>query len=285
MKRRSVTFQASSFTLPLGSKTAVMGIINMTPDSFSQDGQLKGKMDVAKTVRLAQKMVRQGADILDVGGQSTRPGAKNISESEELKRVIPVIKALAQKVKVPISVDTFKARVAQEALDAGASIVNNIKGTKFNKTLLKMVERYKAGLIMMHIQGTPKTMQKNVRYKNVVEEVKKELRTAIDQALESGIDRRQLMIDPGIGFGKTVEHNLQLINGLPQLAKLGYPILLGASRKSFIGQVLDAPVDQRLFGSLATVAVGITKGVGVVRVHDVKETVDVVRMTEAILNA
>lgn len=284
-RRRTFKITAVSHQLFFGKKTHVMGIINVTPDSFSADGCLRRKRDyIHQAVALGKKFVRQGADILDIGGESSRPGAKRISAKEEIARVVPVIKILAQSISVPISVDTTKTEVAQQALDAGASIINNIKGSKPSKNLLRLVRNYNAAIILMHIKGTPRTMQKNTCYTDVVDEIIGDLKKSINICLDVGLSPQQIILDPGIGFGKTGEHNLEIIRRLKEFSKLKYPLLMGTSRKSFIGAVLDRPVDKRLIGSLTTVCVSVMNGAHIVRVHDVKETKETIDMMDAILN-
>jgi len=283
-QRPSYVINAKNFRLNLDSKTKIMGIINVTPDSFSQDGCLaNGKSGTDSAVKLAKKFVRQGADILDIGGESTRPGSKKVSPDEEIKRVIPIIKRLADSTKIPLSVDTYKPKVAKAALDAGASIVNNIKGIKSEKNLLKMVRDYDAAIVLMHIQGTPKTMQKNVHYKNLIHEIFDSLRNSIEKCLEFGIKSDKIIIDPGIGFGKGVEDNLEIINRLSEFKELNQPILVGTSRKSFIGKVLGREVHNRKLGTAATVCASILRGAHIVRVHDVASIKETVTMTDAIL--
>ena len=263
-----------------------MGIINMTPDSFSEDGCMTGNGDkTAAAVRKAFRMIRHGADAIDVGGESSRPGSKRIPAQEEIARIAPVIKALAKKSAAPVSVDTYKSVVAKHALDAGASIVNNIMGTSPDRALLKMICRYEAAVILMHIRGTPRTMQNNIAYTNLITEIKDSLRKSLEICLEIGIKSDRIILDPGIGFGKTVEHNLEIINRLDEFQSLRCPLLVGTSRKSFIGKILakDAP-QQRIWGTAATVGASIVKGAHIVRVHDVKEMADVARMTDAIIN-
>ena len=270
--------------LSLGRQTKIMGIINMTPDSFSGDGCFKEKsMGQACVLRFARKFIAEGADILDVGGESSRPGSKRISVQEELKRVIPYVKALSSKVKIPISVDTYKPRVVQEALDAGASIINTIKGINMDRDLLKMVERYKACIVLMHMQGTPLTMQRNIRTTNLMEDILESLRKSIEICFEIGINSDKIIVDPGIGFGKTVEHNLEIINHLDKLRILRQPILIGPSRKSFIGEILKKNVNDRLIGTVVSVCSSILRGAHIVRVHDVKAVKEAVLMTDAIL--
>jgi len=258
-----------------------MGIINLTPDSFSRDGLLKQKKNTV--MRRALQMVRDGADILDVGGESTRPGARRVSAKSERERVIPIIETLCKQVKVPVSVDTYKPEVAQAALDAGASIVNNIMGSRPERALLKMVKDYKAAIVLMHIKGTPRTMQQRVVYRDVTAEITAQLRKSIEICLECGIKSDRIIIDPGIGFGKSVEHNLEILRRLEKFRSLDQPILIGTSRKSFIGNVLGRDVSQRLMGSAASVCYAITKGAHIVRVHDVEEMADVARLSDAMI--
>jgi len=271
--------------LTLGHETRIMGIVNCTPDSFSGDGKLLQGKDSSACLRFARKLIREGADILDIGGESTRPGARSVSSAEEIRRIIPVIKKLSGNVKAPISVDTSKLEVAQRALDAGASIVNNIRGTRSSKGFLKMVRDHQACIVIMHMRGTPATMHQYARYKNIVSEVVEELKIAVEKCLEIGIKKDRIIVDPGIGFAKTVDQNLVLINQLNRLNVLHCPILLGTSRKSFIGQVLQKDVDARLMGTAATLTAGVIQGAHIVRVHDVGPIKETLRMTDAILNA
>jgi dihydropteroate synthase len=262
-----------------------MGIINMTPDSFSQDGCLHLSKDpVPHGLRMAKRFVRQGADILDIGGESSRPGAKRISDQEELQRILPLLKKLIRDLPIPISVDTYKSTVARHALDHGASIINTIKGTRPEKSLLRMIKRYGAAVVLMHMVGTPPTMQKNIRHQRILDDVIRALRNSIEICLESGVTSDKIIIDPGIGFGKTWEHNLEIINHLPELASLNQPILIGTSRKSFIGKVLDKDTSHRLLGTAASVCASIIRGAHIVRVHDVKAMAEIATMTDAIIN-
>ena len=263
-----------------------MGIINITPDSFSEDGCLLGNPNdfTTRAVTLAQQFIRQGADLIDIGGESSHPGSKRISIEEELKRILPVIKILVPRIRVPISVDTYKPAVAQHALDAGASLINNIKGIQLQKPLLKMVKRYDAAIVLMHMRGTPQTMQRNIFYKDLMGEIISELRHSIEICLEIGIKSDKIIIDPGIGFGKNYQHNLEILNHLDRLKILNQPILIGPSRKSFIGHVLNKDVKHRLLGTAASICFGIYKGAHIVRAHDVKEIFDVVKMTDALMN-
>ncbi|MBO8126336.1 MAG: dihydropteroate synthase [Firmicutes bacterium] len=276
---RSGHWQCREYSLPLGQKTYIMGILNVTPDSFSDGGRY---LEPEAAIRRARQMVDEGADIIDVGGESTRPGAEFVSEEDELARVIPVVSQLAKELAVPISVDTTKYRVAEASLEAGASIINDISGLQFEPRLADLAAKYRAGLVLMHTRGTPREMQKNPVYTDVVAEVLSFLQSAVDQALARGVSREQIILDPGIGFAKTCEHNLEILNRLAEFRTLGYPLLLGTSRKSFIGKVLDLPVDQRVEGTAASVALGIAAGADVVRVHDVREMARVAKVSDAI---
>jgi len=267
--------------LALGARTVIMGILNVTFDSFSGDGLGK---DLAAAVGLGKQMVAEGADILDVGGESTRPGAEPVSLEEELSRVLPVISALAQEVTVPISVDTYKSAVARAALTNGASIVNDISGLHFDAEMPRAAADAGAAVIIMHIQGTPRDMQQNPRYDDVIGEISDYLEEGIARAEAAGLTREQIVVDPGFGFGKTVEHNLELLRRLREFRALGCAVMIGTSRKSTIGTLLgDAPPSERLEGTAATVALAISAGADIVRVHDVKEMARVVRVADAVL--
>ncbi|HAK59788.1 MAG TPA: dihydropteroate synthase [Nitrospiraceae bacterium] len=258
-----------------------MGILNVTPDSFSDGGLF---LDADTAARHAREMAAHGADILDIGGESTRPGAQSLTEDDELRRIIPVIRRLAQEVQTPLSVDTYKSAVAKKALEEGASIVNDISGLRFSPDMARVVADHGAAVVIMHIKGTPRDMQRNPVYTDVVSEVMAYLGEGIERALKAGIAQQQILIDPGIGFGKTVEHNLALLNRLGEFRMLGRPILLGTSRKSFIGSALGiTDPGLRAEGTAATVALGIERGAQVLRVHDVGPMVRVARMTDAIL--
>jgi dihydropteroate synthase len=269
--------------LDLGSRTHIMGILNVTPDSFSDGGLYN---DSAKAVQRAHEMAAEGADIIDIGGESTRPGAEPLSEEEELRRIIPIIKHLVAELTVPISVDTYKATVAKKALEAGASIVNDISGLRFSPDMAKTVADFGAAVVIMHIKGTPRDMQQDPVYDDVVFDVMSYLEEGIAIAVKAGVDRDKILIDPGIGFGKTLEHNLTLLNRLDEFRSLGRPIVLGTSRKKFIGTILGIPVpERRVDGTAPTLALGIERGASVVRVHDVARMAQVVRMTDAVLRS
>ena len=251
-------------------RTAIMGIVNATPDSFSDGGQF---FDRERAVEQGLKFVEDGADILDIGGESTRPGSESVSVEEELRRTVPVIRDLAQKVSVPISIDTTKAVVAREAVEAGAEIVNDISAGTFDPEMVEVVRSFDhVKFVLMHTLGNPKTMQNDPRYDDVVAEVFQFLKERVELAENMGISRERIAVDPGIGFGKTLEHNLLLQRMLKHFKTLGCPVLLGASRKSFIGLLTGLPVDQRLEGSLASFALGVANGADIIRVHDVKES-------------
>jgi dihydropteroate synthase len=258
-----------------------MGILNVTPDSFS-DGNRYARLDQA--VARAEEMVSEGADIIDIGGESTRPHAEQVGAEEELRRVIPVIERLADQLPVPLSIDTFKARVAREALAAGASIVNDISALTFDPTMADTVAATEAGLVLMHTRGKPAEMQQDTTYVDLLAEVTSFLRQALTTAAAAGIDRQRLVIDPGIGFAKSWQGNLELLRRLGELAVLDRPILVGTSRKSFIGTVLSRPVNDRLLGTAATVALALVNGARILRVHDVGAMRDVVQMAWAVLD-
>ncbi|HEX9264163.1 MAG TPA: dihydropteroate synthase [Candidatus Binatia bacterium] len=266
--------------LDLARRTLIMGIINVTPDSFF-DGGLRH--DPVKAIADGIAMTQNGADILDVGGESTRPGAQPVSEDEELARVLPVVRGLRREVSVPISIDTYKANIARAALDAGADIVNDISALRFDPAMASLIAMEKVPVVLMHMQGTPRTMQQEPRYADVVREVRDFLAAQLYEALDGGIAQDMIVIDPGIGFGKTVEHNLQLLRGLPVLAALGQPLLVGASRKAFLGKLLNLEKPaERLEGSLAAAVAAVLAGANMIRVHDVAETSKAVRIADAI---
>jgi dihydropteroate synthase len=259
----------------------LMGIVNVTPDSFSDGGKF---LDPSAAVARAHELVRQGAEIIDVGGESTRPGAEPVGEAEELRRVVPVVERLALEVEVPLSIDTRKAAVAKQALQAGASIVNDVGANREEDGIWRLVAESGAGYICMHMRGTPQTMQADPIYEDVVTEVKTFWTDRLERLGQAGISEDQVVLDPGLGFGKAVEHNLQLLAAWPRLTKLKRPLLLGVSRKSFMGRLLGADVNSRLPASLACSCWAVQSGVQLIRTHDVAETLQAVRMTEAILN-
>ena len=264
-----------------GRHTYLMGILNVTPDSFSDGGQFYQK---EADLRQAERLIREGADILDVGGESTRPFAKPVPEEEELRRVIPVIEAIRREFpEVPISVDTYKARVAEEALLAGADIINDVSALRFDPGMPEVVRRYRPPVVLMHMKGTPQTMQIDPRYEDVVEEIKAFLKEKAQEALSLGLSPERIILDPGIGFGKRFEDNLRLIREVSAFKELGYPVLLGPSRKSFLGEILGKEARLRDAGTAAVVAYGVLRGVDVVRVHRVEMCRDVIRVIKALL--
>jgi dihydropteroate synthase len=265
--------------LVFARRTLIMGIINVTPDSFYDGGR---RFDPAQAVADGVAMSASGADILDVGGESTRPGAQPVSEDEELARVLPVVRGLRKQIRVPISIDTYKAKVARAALDEGADIVNDISALRFDPDMAPMVAVEKAPVILMHMQGTPRTMQREPQYIDVLREVRDFLAAQLYEAMDAGVAQESIVIDPGIGFGKTIEHNLQLLRGLPTLAALGQPLLVGASRKAFIGKILGAEPGERLEGSLAAAVAAVLAGANILRVHDVVESSKAARIADAI---
>jgi dihydropteroate synthase len=283
IQRSKFRLRLPSRTLVLGERTLIMGVLNVTPDSFSDGGKfLKPEAAVAR----ALEMQRDGADILDIGGESTRPGSKPLGAKEELGRILPVLKILRGKLKIPISIDTQKAEVAIAAIFAGAEIVNDISALRFDKRLAEVAARCKAGIILMHMRGKPRTMQKGPFARDVMRDVIQGLRDALSRAKRSGIGRSRILLDPGIGFGKNYRQNFEILARLPELARLGYPIVVGTSRKAFIGAALDnAPADQRAWGTAATVAACILGGAHIVRVHDAKAMAQVAKAADRIAAA
>jgi dihydropteroate synthase len=275
----SLSYKFGSLTYDFSARTFIMGILNVTPDSFSDGGKY---YDVESAVAHGLKMVEDGADFIDIGGESSRPGAAPLSAEEEIRRVVPVIEKLAKESDIPISIDTYKSEVAEEGLEAGASIVNDITGLHHDAQLVEIIAKYSASVVLMHIKGTPKTMQENPHYDNVIEEIISYLGKGIASAQNAGVD--QIILDPGIGFGKSVKHNLIIIQQLKEFQRLGYPVMVGPSRKSFIGTILDLPVDQRLEGTAAVVAASILHGANIVRVHDVKEMKRVAMVVDRIIH-
>ena len=266
-------------TLALGGRTHVMGILNVTPDSFSDGGCY---LDVQRAVAHTKLMVEAGATLVDIGGESSRPGASPVSVDEELARVIPVIRAIVDTVDVLISVDTYKAEVARQALKTGAHLVNDITALHCDTAMASVVASMEAGLILMHMKGTPRTMQQSPQYDDVVSEVCTSLQESIEIAEAQGVAAERIIIDPGIGFGKTTEHNLELLKRLAEFRALNKPLLVGTSRKSFIGNVLGLPVTERVEGTAATVCWAIAHGADIVRVHDVNANVRAALMTDAL---
>jgi dihydropteroate synthase len=284
--------QIGSHIFNWGSRTYVMGILNVTPDSFSGDGIITQGDTLQIAVRQAEEFLTNGADILDIGGESTRPGSQPVNADEEIARVIPVIEAITKKFpEALISIDTYKAKVAERAFKADAHILNDVWALRADPELASVAAAYRVPVILMHNRSNPASVEVREQlgnayigseYQNLIEDVKRELLASVDLAVKAGVEESHIILDPGIGFGKTREHNLELINRLNEIRSLGYPVLLGTSRKSFIGFTLDLPADQRVEGTAATVAIGIARGADIVRVHDVKEMVRVAKMTDAI---
>ena len=291
------TLVASSLTIRdktfhWGKRTYIMGILNVTPDSFSGDGLLQAPDRVEAALARARQMLDEGADILDVGGESTRPGAEPVPVDEELRRVVPVIRALRAATDAVISIDTSKAAVAEAALEAGADIVNDVWGLRLDPEMARVVAQAQVPVILMHNRSNPRHATIDARlggryvgvdYDDLIEDVKRELGICLDIAHAAGIPDDRIILDPGLGFGKTVEQNLELIHRLDEIKALGYPLLLGASRKSFIGYTLDLPPQQRAEGAAAITAIGIDRGADIVRVHDILIHARVARMTDAIV--
>jgi dihydropteroate synthase len=267
----------------LGERTLVMGVLNVTPDSFSEGGL---HLDPAKAVARALETERAGADILDIGGESTRPGSAAISAADELARVLPVLEGLRGRLKIPISIDTCKARVAAEAIAAGAEVLNDVTALRADPGLAEVARRHRLPVVLMHMRGEPRTMQKGPFARHVVRDVAQGLHAAAARARKAGLAKSQIVLDPGIGFGKSYTQNFELLAHLPELARLGYPLLVGTSRKSFLGHALGgAPEDQRQWGTAATVTASILAGAHIVRVHDVAEMIQVARVTDLVLAA
>jgi len=291
--KKSTRLKIGPATFVWGSQTYIMGIINATPDSFSGDGLLDpGQSWVEQAVAQGVQFANDGAHILDVGGESTRPGAKPVDAAAETERVLPVIKALRKAVDLPISIDTYKASVAQAALQAGAQLVNDVWGLRMDPQMAPLCARHKVPVIVMHNRSRPRDAVQEARlggryvgtqYDNLLDDISQELQVSIDLARAAGIPNEHIIIDPGIGFGKTVEQNLALLNRLDHFKRLGYPILLGSSNKSFIGYTLDLPPAERVEGTAATVAIGVARGADIVRVHQAKEMARVAKMTDAIV--
>jgi dihydropteroate synthase len=267
-------------TFILGEKTLVMGVLNVTPDSFSDGGLY---LEKEQAVARGLKMVEEGADFIDVGGESTRPGSKPLPREEELRRVLPVIESLVRETDVPVSIDTYKSAVAREAIRAGAQLINDISGLHFDPDLAEVAAKEEVPIILMHIRGTPEMMQSQIHYDSLFSEILRSLKESIERAERAGVDPDRIIVDPGIGFGKTMEHNLLILKQLSEFRILGKPLLLGTSRKSFIGKVLDADkVSDRLEGTLASMAIGVFNGAHIVRCHDVREAKRAVALADAI---
>ena len=285
-RRKTFRLQLPSCTLVLGQRTLLMGVLNVTPDSFSDGGKF---FDFSSAVDHALAMQREGADLIDVGAESTRPGAADIGAAEELRRVLPVLEALRGRLKIPVSIDTRKSAVAEMAIGAGAEIINDVSGLRHDKQLARVAARHRVPLILMHMRGTPETMQKKPFARKVMKDVTAGLRASIALARRAGVHKSHIVVDPGIGFGKSFAQNYELLGRLPELARLGYPLLVGTSRKGFLGATLardgkPAPAAERLWATAATVTVSILGGAHIVRVHDVAEMVQVARTADYVLD-
>lgn len=283
MKNKEVLLSLpSGASLSLGGRSLIMGILNLTPDSFYPGSRLT---DLKAALESAERMIQEGAELLDLGGESTRPGSDYVDAEEEKRRVLPVLEALRRETNLPISVDTRKAAVAKAAIAAGADIINDVTALRDDPDLVKVVKDSGAGVILMHSRGTPKTMQQNPFYNDTIREIKEELVLFVSRAEEQGIKREKIILDPGIGFGKRLQDNLLILKHLEDFSSLGYPLLLGVSRKSFLGALTGAEVEDRLSGTLAANCFALLKGIDILRVHDVKETAQAVKIFKAILGA
>jgi dihydropteroate synthase len=268
--------------ITLGERTIIIGVLNVTPDSFSDGGR---NFDPARAIERALEMESDGADIVELGGESTRPSATALTAEEELARVIPVLSALGNRLRVPMSIDTYKSEVAQVAIDLGASIINDVSALRFDLSIADVAARERAPLVLMHMRGDPATMQKIGPSPDIFAEIESDIGVAIQSAMSRGVRRDQLIFDPGIGFGKTLEQNLAILNYLDRFGSLDLPLMIGTSRKSFIGKLTGRPESDRVTGTAASVALAILRGAHMARVHDVKEMVEVARITDAIVNA
>ncbi len=278
--RPNVILKIRGDKLLIGKETLIMGILNVTPDSFSDGGKYFEK---EKAIERGIEMEEEGAHIIDVGGESSRPGAESISEEEERRRVIPVVKELRKKVKCLISIDTYKSKIAEEAIENGADIINDISGFRFDPEMINVIKKKSVPVVIMHMKGTPKTMQINPFYKNVIQEIKDFFKERLDYLIKNDIDPETVILDPGIGFGKRQEDNEKIIANLDKFQELSRPILLGVSRKSFIGNILNLPPEERLEGSISSGIIGVLNGAHMLRVHDVKEFLRAVRVADRIL--
>lgn len=274
------TWHCGQYRLNLKERTHIMGVLNITPDSFYKESRISST-DAA--LKRAGQMIEDGADILDIGGESSRPGSDTVSAEEELSRILPIVRAVINNFNIPVAVDTYKSSVARAVLDEGVSVINDISGLRFDTKMAETIASSKAGCVIMHIKGKPKTMQENPTYKFLMKEITSYLDKSINLAVSSGISEDQIVIDPGIGFGKRYSHNISILKELKQLIILKKPILLGLSRKSFIGHILNLPAEERLEGTLAASIIGIINGAQILRTHDVKETRRATAVADAIL--
>ena len=292
---KSNSLQIGKHTFEWGSRTYVMGILNITPDSFSGDGLISYGDKNEQALRQAEHFLKHQADILDIGGELTRPGSQPVNTDEEMERVIPIIQTIVKEFpEAIISIDTYKAKVAEEAFKAGAHILNDVWALRADPELASVAKKFNVPVILMHNRSNPASVEVREQlgnayigseYNDLIEDVKRELLVSVDLAKKAGVEESHIILDPGIGFGKTREHNLALINRLDEVRTLGYPVLLGSSRKSFIGFTLDLPAEERVEGTAATITVGITRGADIIRVHDVKEMSRVAKMTDAIVRS
>ena len=280
MFRRAYVLQARDKRLELGRRTRVMGVVNITPDSFSDGGRF---LERSKAVECCLQLVEGGAHILDLGGESSRPGSQPVSADEELERILPVLQEVRKQVSVLISIDTYKSVVARETLKEGADIVNDISAFGFDPELPQVVADWDAAVVLMHMRGTPQTMQEIPPSQDIFEEVQSDLKAAVSKAFEHGISKERMILDPGIGFGKTVEDNCKILNRLSFLETFDLPIMVGTSRKSFLGKILGLPAQERIWGSAASVAIAIMRGAHIVRLHDVAEMDQVAQISDAVL--
>jgi len=286
VRRTLFRLKLPSRTLVLGKRTLIMGVLNVTPDSFSDGNKFYAEEEA---IAHALKMESAGADLIDIGAESTRPGSEGIPAEEELRRLLPVFGGLRRLLKIPISIDTQKAEVAEAALDAGAEIINDISGLKSEPRIAEVAARRRVPLILMHMRGEPRTMQKGPFARDVMKDVAQGLRRSVEIARKAGVAKSQIILDPGIGFGKSYAQNYEVLQKLPQLAKLGYPLLVGTSRKAFLGATLardgkPAPAEERIWGTAATVTASILNGAHIVRIHDVAEMVQVARVADCFMN-
>ncbi len=279
-KRKEFCLSWGKHTLELGRKSLIMGVLNVTPDSFSDGGHYFTR---EQAIKQALDLVADGADIIDIGGESTRPYAEKVSLEQEMERVIPVIEELGRIINIPISIDTYKAKVAEAAVKAGASIINDISALRFDPEMGSVVKEAGVPVILMHMKGTPGNMQDNPVYNDLMGEIITFFNEAVDNAVKTGIEKDMIILDPGIGFGKSFSHNLMIIRDFQKLADLGLPLLLGSSRKAFIGKILDKPPEQRDTGTMATVAAGILNGAHIVRVHNCRMAKETVKVIDAII--
>jgi dihydropteroate synthase len=282
LSRVHYTIRCRKRTFTLGKRTLLMGVLNVTPDSFSDGGLF---FDKEKAIARGLKMVEEGADFIDIGGESTRPGSKPLALDEELRRVIPVIESLAKEADIPISIDTYKSTVAKKAIEAGAQIINDITGLHLDPSLSQVAAKEDVPLVLMHIRGNPETMQKNIHYESLFSEIIQYLKDSIQRAESAGVNSEQIVIDPGIGFGKTVEDNLLILKNLQEFKILGKPLLLGTSRKSFIGKILNADVTERLEGTLSSIVIGVLNGAHIIRCHDVLQAKRAIAIADAVRQA